>query len=141
MLGIPYFEEGLALASTLKEIVVLVWGIVYILHDHIVGGDAIARNEEEGLIVDFIEVADLASSDKGQGALQICGSQSLSHCEIVQLVSWRKVVMRHLFFSRVLSRIAALQPEVSINYPQHARPWNNTVDRTQQDVAAIVKAK
>lgn len=107
MLGIPYFEEGLALASTLKEIVVLVWGIVYILHDHIVGGDAIARNEEEGLIVDFIEVADLASGDKGQGALQICGSQSLSHCEIVQLVSWRKVVMRHLFFPECCP---ALQP-------------------------------
>lgn len=49
--------------------------------------------------------------------------------------------MRHLFFSRVLSRITALRPEVSINYPQHARPWNNTVDITQQDVAAIAKAK
>lgn len=63
------------------------WGIVYILHDHIVGGDAITRNEEEGLIVNFIEVADLASGDKGQGTLQICGGQSFSHCEIVQLVS------------------------------------------------------
>lgn len=65
----------------------LAGGIVYILHDHIVGGDAIARNEEEGLIVNLIEVANLASGDKGQGTLQICGSQSLSHCEIVQLVS------------------------------------------------------
>lgn len=48
--------------------------------------------------------------------------------------------MRHLFFPECLSRIAALQPQVSINYP-NTRPWNNTVDRTQQDVAAIVEGK
>lgn len=85
------------------------WGIVYILHDHIVGGDAIARNEKEGLIVNFIEVADLASGDKRQGALQICGCQSLSHCEIVQLVSYEESSSASsFFFTRGLSRICSL---------------------------------
>lgn len=55
---------------------------MYILHDHIVGGDAIARNEEEGLVVNLVEVADLASGNEGEGTLQVNGSQSLRHGEL-----------------------------------------------------------
>ena len=58
------------------------WVGVYILHDHIVGGDAIARNEEEGLVVNLVEVADLASGNEGQSTLQVNGSQSLRHGEL-----------------------------------------------------------
>lgn len=58
----------------------VVVGWSHILHDHIVGGDAITGNEEKGLVVDLVEIANLASGDQRQGALQVCSRQSLSHC-------------------------------------------------------------
>lgn len=44
---------------------------VYVGHDHIVGGDAVRRDEEEGLVVDFVQVADLAPGDEREGALEV----------------------------------------------------------------------
>lgn len=46
----------------------LMWevsGITYVLHDHIVGGDAISRDEEEGLFIDLEEVAHFSFGDLG----------------------------------------------------------------------------
>lgn len=40
-------------------------GITYVLHDHIVGGDAISRDEEEGLFIDLEEVAHFSFGDLG----------------------------------------------------------------------------
>ena len=67
--------------ETVAIAIELWWGL-YILHDHIVGGDAIARNEEEGLVVNLVEVADLASGNEGESTLQVNGSQSLRHGEL-----------------------------------------------------------
>lgn len=80
LLGIPCIEDsyqhsGPSISSK---------SAAYIFHDHIVGGDAISRNEEQSLVVDFVEVAHLAPSDERQGTLQVSVCKSLSHGEIVQ---------------------------------------------------------
>lgn len=37
---------------------------IYVLHDHVEGADSVGGDEEEGVLVDFVEVADLAAGDK-----------------------------------------------------------------------------
>lgn len=42
-------------------------------HDDIVGQDAIGGHKQEGVVVDLVEVTDLASGDEGEGTFQIGG--------------------------------------------------------------------
>lgn len=90
----------------------------YILHDHIVGGDAIARNEEKGLLVDLVQVANLAPGNKGEGALQVKCRYSFRHGESSQLGGPREkkkqcVISRDVIFGGA-SPIAASQPQAVI---------------------------
>ena len=43
----------------------------YILHDHIVGGDAISCDEQQSLVVDIVQVTHFAPGDEGQCALEV----------------------------------------------------------------------
>ena len=58
---------------------------IYILHDHIVGGDAVGCDEEEGLLIDFIQITNLAPGNEGEGALQVSCCESRRHDCGVQL--------------------------------------------------------
>lgn len=51
----------------------------YILHDHIVRGDAISRNEKKSLVVDFVQIAHFAPSNQGQRTLEIRVCKCLGH--------------------------------------------------------------
>lgn len=59
------------------------WSLVgvgpYILHDHIVCGDAISRNEEESLVVHLVEITDFSTGDQGQRTLEICVCKCVRH--------------------------------------------------------------
>lgn len=57
----------------------------YILHDHIVGGDAITGNKKQRLLVNLVQVAHLAPGDKRESALQVKGRDSFRHGELSQL--------------------------------------------------------
>lgn len=64
-----FIRNTLSILLDSKQIIIVIES--YILHDHVVGGDAISRNEEEGLVVDFIQVAYFPPGDKRQSALEI----------------------------------------------------------------------
>lgn len=52
---------------------------IYVLHDHVEGADSVGGDEEEGVLVDFIEVADLAASDKLE--VWAGGGDDGGHCD------------------------------------------------------------
>lgn len=62
----------------------------YVGHDHVVGGDAVRRDEEEGLVVDLVQVADLAARDERQHALQVGvgDCNGVGHGGGMQLEKW-----------------------------------------------------
>lgn len=65
----------------IRELRVYGWYRVgYIFHNHIVGGDAVGRDEEEGFVVDLVQVAHFAARDEGQGALEVGLGVCGGHC-------------------------------------------------------------
>lgn len=76
-LGYP--EEAIVSESNMENY----WHIQdvepYILHDHIVCGDAISRNEEKSLVVDFVQIANFAPCNQGQRTLEIRVCKCLGH--------------------------------------------------------------
>lgn len=61
--------------------------VSYILHDHIVGGDAITSDEEQGLLVDLVQVAHLTPGNEWESTLQVKGRYSFRHGEIESIES------------------------------------------------------
>lgn len=53
--------------------------MVYICHNYVVGGDAVCSYEEEGLRVNFVQVAHFTPRDEGEDILQIAGGHWLGH--------------------------------------------------------------
>ena len=62
-----FIRNTLSILLDGKQIIIVIES--YILHDHIVGGDAISRNEEQSLVVDIVQVTHFAPGDEGQCAL------------------------------------------------------------------------
>jgi len=54
------------------------WEYSHILHDSIVGGDAVSRNEEKGITAQLVDISDLSSGKEREGALEIGSSER--HC-------------------------------------------------------------
>lgn len=50
-----------------------------VLHDHVVRGDAVGRDEEERLVVHLVQVAHLAPRDEGQRALEVYRRECAGH--------------------------------------------------------------
>ena len=57
----------------LGRVIWRIWGVeeTCVLHDYIVGGNAVGRDEEEGVVGKLVDVADFATSNERESSLQI----------------------------------------------------------------------
>lgn len=46
-------------------------GEAHVRHDYIVGGDAVGRDEEDGIVSKGIDITDFATGDEREGAVEI----------------------------------------------------------------------
>lgn len=54
------------------------WGRTHIFHDDIVSGNAVCRNEEQGIVGKLIDITNLPPCEEREGTLEISGSEG--HC-------------------------------------------------------------
>lgn len=53
---------------------------MYILHDHVVCGDAISCDKEQCLVIDFVQITHFSACNQLQGTLQVSLGKCFSHC-------------------------------------------------------------
>lgn len=94
---------------------------LYIFHDHIVRGDTIGCDEEEGLVVYFVQVADFAAGNEGQGPLEVGRCQRRGHCEYLGRTGSRDEIwnsLRHWDFFGGVNRRSMRAGAESEQVPQ-----------------------